>query len=66
MDSDAAIAIAESRGGQEFRETHGLDHIEMSIAQTHSLTWNVHYWSEDKSFSTHFDASVEMDDESDN
>ena len=60
MDSDAAVAIADSKGGEEFRETHELKHIEMNIAQTHSLTWTVWYISEDGNFiSTFIDASVE-------
>jgi len=59
IDSDSAIVIAENQGGTEFRKIFDINTIEMSIMQTHSLEWTVHYVSQDSIFTTYFDATME-------
>jgi hypothetical protein len=47
IDSDFALAIADERGGKEFRETNELATVEMFLTSSDHVTWAVRYRSQD-------------------
>ena len=59
IDSDSAMVMADSKGGKEFKEAFEIRNIEISLSRPWSETfiWRVHYFSQDSSFTTEFDAS---------
>lgn len=56
IDSDSAIVITENIGGRSFRDSFELKAIEMNLAQTHWLFWNIFYIAQDTTFTINIDA----------
>lgn len=57
IDSDSALVIAEEKGGKAFREANIIEQIELILAKSPELLWNVNYIAGENSFNTSFDAS---------
>lgn len=58
INSDSALVISDGMGGKEFRNEFDIESIEMTLQNTNSFFWTVHYIAQDTIFSAYFDASV--------
>jgi parallel beta-helix repeat protein len=57
IDSDEAMAIADGMGGKEFRDTHEILAIEMSLSNTNWFFWQINIHAQDDVFRASFDAT---------